>query len=97
MIIYSNNLEYMKELTIEQKIIKHLATQHQITEVGLVAAALKDNDIAKRVITGDDIPGIENEIKDAIENGEIEGVGGDCNHEALTNPEIQEVFDNDEE
>lgn len=97
MIIYSNNSEHMKGLTIEQKIVKHLATQHQITEVGLVAAALKDDAIAKQLITGDDIPGIEDEIKDAIEKGEIEGVGGDCNHEALTNPEIQEVFDNDEE
>ena len=59
MIIYSNNSEYMKELTIEQRIVKHLATQHQITEVGLVAAALKDTAIAKRLITGNDIPGIE--------------------------------------
>ena len=41
--------------------------------------------------------GIKGGIKDAIISGEIDGKVnmGDCDHESLTNEEIQEVFDND--
>lgn len=81
----------MGELTLEQKIVKHLALQGYLTNVGDITTALKDNEYAKKLITGNDIPGLDDEI---------DGSGGsdtpaDCDHEALTNEEIQEVFDND--
>lgn len=79
----------MEELTLEQKIIKKLALQGYLTNVGDVTTALKDNEYAKKLITGNDIPGIDDEIDGSGE--------ADCDHEALTNPEIQEVFDNDYE
>lgn len=79
----------MSELTLEQKIVKHLALQGYLTNVGDVTTALEDNEYAKKLITGNAVPGIDDEI---------DGSGGsDCDHEALTNEEIQEVFDNDEE
>lgn len=83
----------MSALTLEQKIIKKLALQGYITNVGDVTTALEDNEYAKKLITGNDVPGLDDEIN---------GSGGsdtpaECNHEALTNEEIQEVFDNDEE
>lgn len=79
----------MSELSLEQKIVYYLAKKGYITKVGDITTALKDNEYAKKLITGNDIPGLEDEI------------GGSCNpdncdHEALTNDEIQEVFDNDE-
>lgn len=77
----------MSELTLEQKIVKHLALQGYLTNVGDVTTALKDNEYAKKLITGNDIPGIDDEIDGSGE--------ADCDHEALTNEEIQEVFDND--
>lgn len=81
----------MGELTLEQKIVKHLASQGYLTNVGDVTTALEDNEYAKKLITGNDIPGIDDEIEDS-------GMGGsDCDHEALTNDEIQVVFDNDED
>ena len=52
----------MEKLTLEQKVILHLAKK------GLISGDL-----------------------------EIEGVGETCAHEPLTNEEIQEVFDNDNE
>ena len=89
----------MKELTLEQKIVKYLAEKGYITNVGDVITALKDFTYAEKMITGNDVPSLKDDIKEEIESGniEIEGVTGDCNHEALTNDEIQEVFDNDEE
>lgn len=69
----------MSELTIEQKIVKHLANLRVLNSVGDVTEALKDPEYANFLIIGE--PG---------------GVGDeDCDHEALTKPEIQEVFDND--
>ena len=48
------------------------------------------------MISAEGEPGLKDDIKDAIESGEIEGGGSaDCDHEPLTNEEIQEVFDND--
>lgn len=73
-------------LTPEQKIIKYLATTGYLTSVGDVSKALEDSDYADYLITGD---GLYDEI---VDSGII---GGDCNHESLTNEEIQEVFDND--
>lgn len=89
----------MKELTLEQRIVKYLADKGYITNVGDVITALKDFSYAEKMITAKDEPGIKDDIKEEIESGklEIEGITGDCNHEALTNDEIQEVFDNDEE
>lgn len=80
----------MSELTLEQKIVKHLASQGYLTNVGDVTTALEDNEYAKKLITGNDIPGIDDETNGSNNPAE-------CDHEALTNEEIQEVFDNDEE
>jgi len=79
----------MKEnLTIEQQIIDYLAYMKVMTRPYVIDRALKDQEYAKEIITGN---GLSDEIEDS-------GMGGsDCDHEALTNPEIQEVFDNDEE
>jgi hypothetical protein len=82
----------MEKLTLEQKIVKHLAKKGYITNVGDVTRALRDILYAEKLITGNEIPGIKDEIEE-------EGLGGsaECDHEALTNEEIQEVFDNDNE
>lgn len=77
----------MSELTLEQKIVKYLAKKGYITNVGDVTTALRDNEYAKKLITGNDIPGLDDEIET--------GGSDDCDHESLTNEEIQEVFDND--
>ena len=76
----------MKEdLTIEQQIIDYLAYMKVMTRPYVIDRALKDQEYAKEIITG-------NGLDDEIENsGKY-----DCDHEALTNDEIQEVFDNDE-
>ena len=87
----------MENMTLEQKIVKYLADKGYITNVGDVTRALRDILYAEKMVTGNNIPGLKDDIKEEIESGniEIEGVTGDCNHEALTNDEIQEVFDND--
>lgn len=83
------------ETLIEQRIIKRLAELGYITSVGDVVTALEDASYAKELISGNDIPGIEDDL---IEEGIGGGSGStECDHEALTNEEIQEVFDNDEE
>jgi hypothetical protein len=89
----------MESMTLEQKIVKHLAAKGYITNVGDVARALKDVLYAEKMVTAEGDPGIKDDIKDAIISGEIEGDVnmGDCDHESLTNEEIQRVFDNDEE
>lgn len=81
-------------MSIEQKIVLYLADLGYITDLVAATAALEHQNIAEWLITGD---GIHDEVEEAIESGEIEVEGGECNHEALTNEEIQEVFDNDEE
>lgn len=85
------------KLTLEQKIVKYLADKGYITNVGDVITALKDILYAEKMIILEGEPGIKDDIKDAISKGEIdiEGIEGDCSHEALSNEEIQEVFDND--
>lgn len=77
----------MKEdLTIEQQIIDYLSYIKVMTRPYVIGRALKDQEYAKEIITGN---GLSDEIEDS-------GIGGsDCDHEALTNDEIQEVFDND--
>lgn len=83
----------MEKLTLEQKIVKHLAKKGYITNVGDVTRALRDILYAEKLITGNEIPGLKDDIEE-------EGLGGgtaECDHEALTNEEIQEVFDNDNE
>ena len=87
----------MENLTLEQKIVYFLAKKGYITNVGDVITALKDFSYAEKMVSGNDYPGIKDDIKTEIESGnlEIEGITGECDHEALTNEEIQEVFDND--
>jgi hypothetical protein len=72
----------ISKLSVEQKVVLHLANQGYITSVGDVTRALKEQAYAEYLITG-------NGLSD-------EGIGGDCDHEALSNDEIQIVFDNDE-
>jgi hypothetical protein len=89
----------MENLTLEQKIVYFLAKKGYITNVGDVITALKDFSYAEKMVSAKNAPGIKDDIKEEIESGnlEIEGVTGECNHEALTNDEIQGVFDNDNE
>ena len=89
----------MEKLTLEQKVILHLAKKGYITNAGDIQRALKEFEYADKMILAEGDPGLKDDIKEEIESGniEIEGVTGDCNHEALTNDEIQEVFDNDNE
>lgn len=77
----------MKEdLTIEQQIIDYLSYIKVMTRPYVIGRALKDQEYAKEIITG-------NGLSDEIEDSDMGG--SDCDHEALTNDEIQEVFDND--
>lgn len=85
------------KMTLEQKIVRHLADKGYITNVGDVTRALRDMLYAEHLITGNTVPGLTDDIKEEIAAGNIEGVEGECKHTALTNDEIQEVFDNDEE
>lgn len=69
-------------LSPEQKVVLYLAKTGYLTSVGDVTRALSDQKYADYLVTG-------NGLTD-------EGVsGGDCDHEALSTNEIQEVFDND--
>ena len=78
----------MSELTIEQKVIKYLGQTGFMTNSSDIWEAMKNPEYAKWLMTG-------NGLKDEIEE---EGYGDqECNHEALSNDEIQIVFDNDEE
>ena len=70
-------------LSVEQKIVLHLANLGYFTSVGDVTRALKEQAYAEYLITG-------NGLSDDIISGD-----GDCAHEALSKEEIQEVFDND--
>lgn len=73
----------MDNLSVEQKIVLHLANMGYITTVGDVTRALKEQKYAEFLVTGDGLSD--------------EGLNSECDHEPLTNDEIQEVFDNDEE
>lgn len=75
-------------MTIEQKIVRYLADNKILTKPYDISEALNDQSYAEKLITGD---GLDDEVKEQYG----ENIGGDCNHIALTNPEIQEVFDND--
>lgn len=75
-----------KELTPEQKVIKLLAERCLMTDTTLVSAALEDEKVADKII---------NAYEDLIPDDS--GDNGECNHESLSNEEIQIVFDNDEE
>jgi hypothetical protein len=85
------------KLKLEQKIIMYLAERGYITHIGDVAKAIRDFSYAEDMVTVEGKPGLKDDIANAIISGEIEGEvnTGDCEHEALTNEEIQEVFDND--
>ena len=68
---------------IEEKIITYLTVHGYITKIVDVWEALKDPKYRQMMLTG-------NGLAD-----EIEEIGGDCEHESLTNEEILEVFNND--
>lgn len=77
-------------MSIEQKIVLYLADLGYITDVVAATTALEHQNIADWLITGD---GLQDEVEEAIESGEIEVEGGECNHEALTGDEINRVFE----
>lgn len=87
----------MSKLSIEQKVVLHLANIGFLTSVGDITRALRDQHYAEFLVTGKDLPGLKDDIAAGILSGEIEGevIMGDCEHESLTNEEIQQVFDND--
>ena len=74
----------MDNLSLEQKIVIHLAEHGYITKVGDVTRALKDILYAESLITAEGAPGLKDDIKSGIESGTIEGVG-ECTHNALSN------------
>lgn len=67
-------------LSVEQRIVLHLAKTGYLTSTGDITRALREQAYAEYLITG-------NGLSD-------EGIG-DCDHTPLTNDEIQQVFDND--
>lgn len=71
----------MKTMTLEQKIIRQLANRGYLTNVGDIARAMREPEYAEKLLTGN--------------MGGIPDGDGECDHIALTNDEIQEVFDND--
>lgn len=75
-------------MTIEQKVILYLAKKGVLTKVWDVYEALNDTSYADKLITGN---GLADEIEEEFGKNPEE-----CNHESLTNDEIQEVFDNDD-
>lgn len=77
---FLKNIDISK-LSIEQKIVLHLANTGFLTNVGDVTRALVDQPYAEYLITGN---GLSDDIPEA-----------ECDHESLSNDEIQEVFDND--
>jgi hypothetical protein len=69
-------------LSVEQRIVLHLAKTGYLTSTGDITRALAEQSYAEYLVTGN---GLSDEgFGDAI-----------CDHVALTNDEIQEVFDND--
>ena len=87
----------MENLTLEQKVILQLAKKGYLTNAGDIQRALKEFEYADKMVLAEGEPGLNDDIKKGIISGDIqiEGIGEDCQHEALTKPEIQEVFDND--
>jgi hypothetical protein len=100
----------ISDLTLEQKVVLRLAEMGFITSYGDIQRALKEVQYANYMIspinddgsTGSDIDNDGNTDKpeDVIENApglpECDGdCEPDCNHEPLTNEEIQQVFDMD--
>ena len=75
-------------MSIEQKIVLYLADLGYITDVVAATIALEQQHVADWMITGD---GLQDEIEEAIESGEIEV--DVCDHEALTGDEINRVFE----
>lgn len=80
----------MVKLTIEQKIVKHLANKGFLTSGGDIQRALIDPDYADYLIRG--MIG-ETDIPDINDDGSTDGE--DCDHTPLSNEQIKEVFDND--
>lgn len=79
----------MATLTIEQKIVKHLAKKGFLTSGGDIQRALVDPDYADYLIRG--MIG-ETGIPDINDDG---STGEECDHQPLSNEQIKEVFDND--
>lgn len=76
-------------MTIEQRIVKHLAKEGFLTSGGDVQRALVDSEYADYLVRG--LAGDECNIPDINDDGSMT----ECDHDALSNEEIQEVFDND--
>ena len=92
------SIDMEEKLSLEQKIVRHLANKGYITNVGDVTRALKEVLYAELMITGNPIPGLKDEIEEGIISGDIDiDTDNICDHDPLTNEEIQEVFDNDYE
>ena len=53
----------MENLTLEQKVILHLAKKGYITNGGDVQRALKEFEYADKMITGNITPGLTDDIK----------------------------------
>lgn len=81
----------INDLTVEQKIVLHLAKKGFLTAGGDIQRALRDNEYAKYLITGN---GLADEFEDILQDI-LPDLDDDCSHDALSNDEIQEVFDND--
>ena len=75
------------KLSVEQKVVLHLAKIGYLTAGGDIQRALRDQKYAEFLVTGnglsDDCPPCDDPDHEH------------CDHEPLTNEEIQEVFDND--
>lgn len=71
------------KLSVEQKVVLHLARTGYLTNGGDIQRALVDQKYAEYLVTG-------NGLSDEFPGGE-----GDCDHEPLSKEEIKEVFTND--
>ena len=99
------------DLTLEQRVVLKLAKMGFLTSSGDVQRALKEFQYANYMISPinkdgsvhpeidadkDGVPDENPPIKDIIENTSgVTDFVEECNHEPLSNDEIQEVFDND--
>lgn len=81
-----NNIDTSK-LTVEQKVVLHLAEIGFLTNGGDIQRALRDPEYAKFLVTGnglaDDFPSCDDPDHEH------------CDHEPLSNEEIERVFTED--
>ena len=67
----------MKNLTLEQKVILHLAKKGYLTNAGDIQRALKEFEYANEMVAATGDPGLKDDIKEEIASGNIEGVAGE--------------------